>query len=94
MVLIEIPRAFVSDPFAGLERELARQFDLELVSDTTIREFVLYSRHAPPGMWTGGPYLSDDGLHPNARGNELVASRVARSLVRLFGVSVLSTKAP
>lgn len=93
VVMIEIPRAFVSDPFAGLERELARQYDLELVSDTTIREFVLFSRHAPPGMWTGGPYLSDDGLHPNARGNDLLARQVAGSLVRLYGPAVLAAKA-
>lgn len=85
VVLIEIPRAFISDPFAGLERELAREYDVELVPDTVIREFVLYSPYAPPGTWTGGPYLSDDGLHPNARGNELMARHVAGALERFFG---------
>lgn len=85
VILIEIPRAFISDPFAGLERELAREHDVELLPDTVIREFVLFSPYAPPGMWTGGPYLSDDGLHPNARGNELMAHQVAGSLTRLFG---------
>lgn len=88
VVLIEVPRAFISDPFAGLERELAREHDLELVPDTVIREFVLYSPYAPPGLWTGGPYLSDDGLHPNARGNELLAQHVARALARLYGPGV------
>lgn len=85
VILIEIPRAFISDPFAGLERELAREYDVELVPDTVIREFVLYSPYAPPGIWTGGPYLSDDGLHPNARGNEFMARHVAGALARLFG---------
>lgn len=85
VVLIEIPRAFISDPFAGLERELAREYDVELVPDTVIREFVLFSPYAPPGIWIGGPYLSDDGLHPNARGNEQMARHVAGSLERLFG---------
>lgn len=94
VVMIEIPRAFVSDPYAGLERELARQYDIELISDTVIREFVLFSPHAPPGIWTGGPYLSDDGLHPNSRGNELLARHVAWSLARLYGPEVLSPKAP
>ncbi len=94
VVIIEIPRAFFSDPFAGLERELAREFDLELVADTAIRELVLYSPYAPPGMWTGGPYLSEDGLHPNARGNELLARHVARALAHLYGPAVLSKGAP
>ncbi|HEX5444483.1 MAG TPA: GDSL-type esterase/lipase family protein, partial [Pirellulales bacterium] len=94
VVIIEIPRAFFSDPFAGLERELARQFDLELVADTAIRELVLYSPYAPPGMWTGGPYLSEDGLHPNTRGIELLARHVARALAHLYGPAVLSKKAP
>lgn len=85
VILIEVPRAFISDPFASLERELAREYDVELVPDTVIREFVLFSPYAPPGIWTGGPYLSDDGLHPNARGNEFMARHVAGSLERLFG---------
>lgn len=85
VILIEIPRAFISDPFAGIERELAREYDVELVPDTVIRELVLFSPYAPPGMWTGGPFLSDDGLHPNARGNELMARHVAGALERLFG---------
>jgi lysophospholipase L1-like esterase/heme/copper-type cytochrome/quinol oxidase subunit 4 len=80
VVLMEVPRSFVFDPFRGLERELARQYDLELVPDSAIRECVLWSPMAPPGMWTGGPWLSDDGLHPNPRGNELLAKQVAKAL--------------
>jgi lysophospholipase L1-like esterase len=84
VVLIEVPRGFVVDLFAGLERELARQFDLELIPDTTIRCFVLNSPAAPPGTWFGGPYLSDDGLHPNARGNAVLARRVLQALKRIY----------
>src|SRR5487761_1349758 len=83
VILIEVPRGFISDPYAGLERQLAREHDLELLSYTTIRQLVHSSPAAPPGVWLGGPYLSDDGLHPNARGNALLARRVLNSLARL-----------
>ncbi|HET6883007.1 MAG TPA: hypothetical protein VFI31_22755 [Pirellulales bacterium] len=85
VILMEVPRGFVVDPFAGLERELARTHDLELIADTTIRRFVLSSPVAPPGSWLGGPFLSDDGLHPNARGNALLARRVLAALERRYG---------
>lgn len=52
---------------------------------TMIRKLVLWSPLAPPGMWTFGPHLSDDGLHPNAHGNRLLADEVAGALVRLYG---------
>jgi len=92
VVLMEIPRGFITDPFAGLERELARKYDLELISDTPIRKLVLFSPHAPPGMWTGGPHLSDDGLHPNAAGDHVLAQAVAYALVRIYGSSILATE--
>jgi lysophospholipase L1-like esterase len=85
VVLMEIPRGFLTDPYAGLEREIARQYDLELISDSAVRQLVLFSPYAPPGMWIGGRYLSDDGLHPNARGNAHLANCVARSLSRIYG---------
>lgn len=88
VVIVEVPRGFLVDPFAGLERELARQYDLELIPDTAIRNFVLWSRSCPPGAWTQGPYLSDDGLHPNAHGEAYLANIVLASLVRLFGPEV------
>jgi acyl-CoA thioesterase I len=88
VVLIEIPRDFIVDPFSGLERGLAREHDLELISDTVIRNFVLWSRSGPLGAWTDGPYLSDDGLHPNAHGDEYLASVVRDSLARLFGPKI------
>ncbi len=89
VILIEIPRGFIADPYAGLERELAREYDLELISDTAIRNLVLWSPACPPGLWTGGPYLSDDGLHPNAHGDEYLAAVVAQSLARLYGPQIL-----
>lgn len=86
VVLIEVPRGFVIDLYAGLEREIARQYDLELISDTTFRRFVLSSPVAPPGTWLGGPYLSDDGLHPNALGNAVLARRVLAALERIGAI--------
>jgi lysophospholipase L1-like esterase len=89
-ILWEVPRGFITDPFAGLERELAREEDLELIPDTAIRQLVAWSPFAPPGIWMGGPYLSDDGLHPNDLGNEKLARDVAAALVRVFGEEILS----
>ncbi len=88
VILMEIPRGFMVDPFAGLEREIAREHDLELVSDTAIRNLVLWSPHAPPGMWIGEPYLSDDGLHPNSNGNRHLAEHVAKALARMYGEEI------
>jgi lysophospholipase L1-like esterase len=89
VILMEIPRGFIVDPYAGLERELARKYDLELISDSAIRNLVLWSPHAPPGTWTKGPHLSDDGLHPNAHGNVYLARRVAEALRRVYGPKIL-----
>lgn len=89
VVLMEIPRGLITDPFSGLERGLARRYDLELVSDTAIRKLVLWSPYGPPGMWLDPrSRLSDDGLHANARGNRLLAEQVAQALARLFGPEV------
>jgi lysophospholipase L1-like esterase len=89
VILMEIPRGFMVDPYGGLERELARTQGLELVPDSAIRSLVLWSPHAPPGMWTDGPHLSDDGLHPNAHGNRHLARRVADALRRMYGDDIL-----
>lgn len=86
VLLMEIPRGLVMDPYAGLEREIAREQDVALISDTAIRRLVLWSPYAPPGMWLSRDYLlSDDGLHPNQHGNQLLAETVARALVGRFG---------
>ena len=90
VVLVEIPRGFMTDPFAGLERELAAEHDLELVPDSAIRQLVLWSPISPPGMWIPGSHLSDDGIHTNARGSTFVAQYVVDALVRVYGPQVLA----
>ncbi len=87
IVLFEIPRGFVMDPYAGLERELARKYDLELVHDGAIRQLVLFSPFTPLGSWTGR-LLSYDGLHPNDAGNVFLADRVKAALIRVYGPAV------
>jgi acyl-CoA thioesterase-1 len=92
VLLVEMPRGFVTDPYGGLERELARRDDLQLLSDSTIRWFVLLSPFAPPSMWLGREWhLSDDGLHPNARGSEALAASVAGALEQMYGPGILRT---
>ena len=89
VILFEVPRGFITDPFAGIEREIAREHDVELLSDGAVRQLVLWSPIAPPGMWTGrGLHLSDDGLHPNGKGNAHLAQCVASSLQRVFGPEI------
>lgn len=90
IVLMEVPRAFISDPYWGLEREIARQEDVELISDTAMRWIFLRSTAFPPGTWLGEPYLTDEsGIHPNERGKEILAEHVAQALVRLYGPAIL-----
>jgi lysophospholipase L1-like esterase len=83
VILMEIPRGFIFDPWWGLERQIAREQNVTLLPDSVIRMFVLNSPFAPPGMWTNGPFLSDDGLHPNANGNLGLARSVARAVKSL-----------
>lgn len=82
--LFEVPRGFITDPYAGLERNLAREYDLELISDGAIRDLVLFSPFIPLSHWFG-PSLSYDGLHPNEAGNVFLAGRVEGSLRRVYG---------
>ena len=90
VVLVEIPRGFVCDPYDGLERELSGQYDLQLIDDSIIRSFIFYSPVMPPGMWLdASSHLSDDGLHPNELGNIRFAIVVGRSLQKIYGDSVL-----
>lgn len=89
VILMEVPRGFFSDPYWGLERQLAREHHLELIPDTAIRRLLLSSPTMPPGQWTSGPFLTqDDGLHPNARGNQHLAEYVAAALARLYGAAI------
>lgn len=90
VVLVEIPRGFVSDPYDGLERELCAKHDLQMVDDSLIRSFVFNSPILPPGIWLDpAKRYSDDGLHPNKLGNQRFAEAVAKSLVAVFGENVL-----
>jgi len=90
VILVEIPRGFVFDPYDGLERELASEYDLQLVDDSVIRSFVFCSPIIPPGMWLDpSQRYSDDGIHPNKLGNQHFARVVRQSLVKVFGDSIL-----
>ncbi|WP_253155000.1 GDSL-type esterase/lipase family protein [Stieleria tagensis] len=89
VVLLEIPRGFMIDPYASLEREIAYQYDVQLVDDRWLRQIVLMSPAAPPGMWMKDHQLSDDGIHSNARGSLAIARNVADAIVKLYGPQVL-----
>ena len=44
----------------------------------------------PPGIWVGKDFrLSEDGLHPNMKGNKLFADYARMALVRIFGDEVV-----
>jgi lysophospholipase L1-like esterase len=88
VLLFEIPRGFVTDRFAGLDRELAREYDLELIHDGAIRQLVFFSPFTPLGSWTGRK-LSDDGLHPNDAGHAFLADRVEAALRHVYGPAIL-----
>lgn len=91
VILVEIPRGFISDPYDGLERELTAKYDLQLIDDSLIRSFVFNSPIMPPGIWLDpAQRLSDDGLHPNKHGNKHFARVVRESLARIFGDSILN----
>jgi lysophospholipase L1-like esterase len=91
VVLLEIPRGFIVDPYSGLERELARKFDLELVPDTAIRILVLRSPSSPLGSILPKPFLSDDGLHPNISGAKYLAETFKMTIVKMYGLPVLNS---
>lgn len=89
VILMEIPRGFMFDPYASLERELAYQNDVQLVADTAIRQLVFWSPVAPPGMWFPNSQLSDDGIHSNPRGSKAMAQYVAEALQQMYGAQIL-----
>ena len=92
IVLVEIPRGFITDPYYGLERQLARQYDLQLIPDSMIRNIVFWSPIIPPGSWVDASWRnSDDGLHPNDRGNKMMAAHVATALADVFGDEILTS---
>ena len=85
VVLMEIPRGFMFDPYASLEREIAYEKDVQLVSDTWLRQIVLLSPIAPPGKWFPSLQLSDDGIHSNPKGSQAIARRVADAIHSMYG---------
>lgn len=85
VILMEIPRGFIFDPFASLEREIAYEQDVQLVADTWLRQIVVMSPVAPPGMWMPKSQLSDDGIHSNPAGSKAIAVRVAEALQKMVG---------
>lgn len=85
VVLVEIPRGLLRDPYRSVERQIAAQRDLTLLPDSIIRQFVFWGPHAPPGIWLTDQRLSDDGIHPNNNGNRQLARVVADALVEVFG---------
>ncbi len=90
VILVEIPRGFCRDSFCGIERQLSRRFDLQLVPDSPIRQFVFFSPIVPPGSWLSeAHHLSEDGLHPNERGNEVFVRYIAAALKKVFGPGIL-----
>jgi lysophospholipase L1-like esterase len=83
VMIAEIPRGFINDPWFGFERQLVREYDLDLIPDTMIRKLIFWSPIIPPGQFVSSPHrLSKDGLHPNAAGNQMMAETVARILNR------------
>lgn len=90
VVLVEIPRGFINDPYFGLERELSSYFDLQLIPDSMIRRLCYWSPVVPPGSFFGKElHNSNDGLHPNERGNKLMAAYVAAALQKVLGPKVV-----
>lgn len=78
VVLVEITRGLINDPWFGFDRQLAREYDLDLIPDTMIRRLVFWGPYVPPGSWFNESWhLSVDSLHPNDAGNRMMAKKVA-----------------
>lgn len=90
VVLMEIPRGFIFDPYASLEREIAYQEDVELVPDTWLRQIVIMGSASPLGMLMPEWRLCDDGIHSNQRGSKSIAKHVAVALHEMYGDQVLA----
>jgi lysophospholipase L1-like esterase len=83
VVLFEIPCGLITDPTRGVFREVAREHGASLIPDTAIRKLVFCSPYFPPCRWGWLPQLSDDGIHPNARGNQSLAAAVRDAIREL-----------
>lgn len=86
VILMEIPRGFMVDPYFSLERELAFEMGAELLDDRWLRHTVLMSPIAPPGRWLDAKqHLSDDGIHSNPKGSRVIANKVLQSITNVLG---------
>jgi lysophospholipase L1-like esterase len=83
VILFEIPCGLVTDPTRGVFREVAAEQGAKLIPDTAIRKLVFCSPGFPPCRWGWLPQLSDDGIHPNGRGNESLARAVSVAIEQL-----------
>ncbi len=92
VILMEIPRGFIFDPYASLEREIAYEQDIQLVPDTWLRQIVLRGPAAPPGMWFPNLRLSDDGIHSNQQGSQAIAKHVLHALESLYGDQITTPR--
>ncbi|MGI9473358.1 MAG: GDSL-type esterase/lipase family protein [Rubripirellula sp.] len=92
VILMEIPRGFMVDPFACVERQIAYEQDVQLVSDTWLRQIVTMSPIAPPGRWMPESHLSDDGIHSNQRGSKAIAMRVRDALKKMYGEAIVTRR--
>lgn len=81
VILVEIPHGFINDPWYGFERQLAREYDLDLIPDSMIRTLVYWSPVVPPGNLVPKSWrLSEDAIHPNENGNRMMARTIAKYL--------------
>lgn len=90
VVLMEIPRGFIFDPYASVERQIAYEKDVQLVPDTWMRQLVILGPAFPLGMWFPQLRLSDDGIHSNPQGSEAIAKRVASALHQMYGDEIIA----
>ena len=82
VVLMDIPRAFISDPFWGLEGESRGKKTSSRSPTRRCGPFFFTARYFRPAVWRGEPYLTDEREtpDPNAAGNEILADSVAAAL--------------
>lgn len=74
------------DDYAGIARKVARDTDATLVDLRSAFMACMESESIvvrPGGAWTSdGKLLAHDGVHPNARGNRLLAELIAQGISR------------
>ena len=68
VIIWEIPADLIHDPNGGVYRQVAYEYETGFIPDTVFRRFILQRS------------LTVDGLHPNEKGQELMAETVASYL--------------